>query len=307
MGKRALIFLSVFFLSILIPFGQKGAKGGTDYVGTESCKGCHEDTYKGFLKSVHGKKAISGSPMNREGCEACHGPGAQHAEKGGGRGVDIFAFGKKVDAKEKTAKCLACHGESKPLVFWDMSRHRSVQVSCDHCHSVHSAAVKEKNLRAREPDLCYSCHRDIRVKANKQSRHPINEGKIRCNDCHNPHGAFSTKLVKADSVNELCYRCHSEKRGPFMWPHPPVEENCLNCHVTHGSNHSKLLTHKVPQLCQSCHNWRGHPGTIYTGFETFQGTATAGKNRMFARSCLNCHSNIHGSNGPSARGKTFVR
>jgi hypothetical protein len=28
---------------------------------------------------------------------------------------------------------------------------------------------------------------------------------------------------------------------------------------------------------------------------------------MFARSCLNCHGNIHGSNSPSTRGSSFVR
>jgi hypothetical protein len=46
---------------------------------------------------------------------------------------------------------------------------------------------------------------------------------------------------------------------------------------------------------------------VYTRFETFQGTATSGKNRMFARACMNCHSNIHGSNAPSLRGQTLVR
>jgi hypothetical protein len=28
---------------------------------------------------------------------------------------------------------------------------------------------------------------------------------------------------------------------------------------------------------------------------------------MIARSCLNCHSNIHGSNAPASRGTTHVR
>jgi hypothetical protein len=28
---------------------------------------------------------------------------------------------------------------------------------------------------------------------------------------------------------------------------------------------------------------------------------------MVGRSCLNCHSQIHGSNGPSSRGLHFVR
>ena len=30
-------------------------------------------------------------------------------------------------------------------------------------------------------------------------------------------------------------------------------------------------------------------------------------NRLVARACLNCHSSIHGSNAPGARGKFFTR
>jgi DmsE family decaheme c-type cytochrome len=112
-------------------------------------------------------------------------------------------------------------------------------------------------------------------------------------------------MIKANTVNELCYKCHADKRGPFMWPHPPVEENCLSCHTAHGSNISKLLVSRVPLLCQACHNDAGHPGTIYTSFETFQGRNPS--NKMFARACLNCHSTIHGSNAPSTRGRTHVR
>jgi DmsE family decaheme c-type cytochrome len=304
MGKRVLIFLSVFFISLLILIGQKGAKGETDYVGAETCKGCHEGYYNAFMKSVHGKRAVPGSPINREGCESCHGPGAQHVEKGGGRGVAIFAFGKKVDAKAKSSNCLRCHEDSKKVAFWDMSKHKSMQLSCDNCHSVHSG--REKNLKVRDPELCFSCHTDIKVKMNKQSHHPIKERKISCQDCHNPHGSFGPKMVKADSNNELCYKCHAEKRGPFMWEHPPVEENCLNCHTPHGSNHLKLMNQKVPLICQSCHDASRHPGTIYTRFQTFQGGAPS--NRMYARACLNCHSNIHGSVGPAfPRGRAQVR
>jgi hypothetical protein len=77
--------------------------------------------------------------------------------------------------------------------------------------------------------------------------------------------------------------------------------------VPHGSNHTKPLTSRPPLLCQKCHDAPQHPGNIYTNFETFRGTAASSKNRMFARACLNCHSNIHGSMGPSTRGKHFVR
>jgi len=282
----------------------KSAEGNMSYVGSEICASCHADIYDAFLKSVHGKKMIPDSPANKRECESCHGPGSEHVFKPG-RGKGIFVFNKDVPAKDRSSKCLACHEESKSLAFWDMSKHKSADVPCDNCHSIHYGT--EKYLKAAEPDLCFSCHRDIRSQSNKQSHHPLKEGSIKCSSCHSPMGGFGVKMIKADSINELCYKCHSEKRGPFMWEHPPVEEKCLNCHVPHGSNHSKLLTEKVPFLCQNCHNEIGHPSTIYTRFETFKGTASSGKNRMFARSCLNCHSNIHGSNGPSARGSHWLR
>ncbi|MEW6586492.1 MAG: cytochrome c3 family protein, partial [Nitrospirota bacterium] len=102
-----------------------------------------------------------------------------------------------------------------------------------------------------------------------------------------------------------CYSCHAEKRGPYLWVHPPVEEDCLNCHVPHGSNHSKLLIRKPHLLCHSCHDSLGHLGDLHTSFESFKGPNT--RNFFVARSCLNCHTNIHGSNGPAQRGSHFLR
>jgi DmsE family decaheme c-type cytochrome len=326
MSRRRLVFLSIFFVFSLVPIGQNSVKGDSGFVGSETCKGCHEAYYNKFIKSVHGKKAIAGSPANREACESCHGPGAQHVEKGGGRGIAIFAFGKGVSAQEKALKCLACHEESKVLAFWDMNRHKSAGNSCNSCHSIHKGV--DKLLIAAEPDLCFNCHRNIRAQINKQSRHPIKEAfvgrqALKCSSCHDTMGSFSTepvvsfsgarrsgtdKMIKADSVNELCYKCHAEKRGPFMWQHVPVDENCLICHEAHGSNHGKLLTNRVPLLCQNCHSVEGsHPRRPYTNLHSFQGSATANKNKFFGRSCLNCHTNIHGSNGPGIRGETFLR
>jgi len=308
MRRKAIVVLSI--VPVLLFFGgglsPQEARGSNGIVGAEVCKGCHEDHFKTYMMSTHAKKGIPNSPANNDACETCHGPGAAHVEKSGERGVGIFIFSKRIaDAKSKSAKCLSCHGEGRDLSFWDMGKHRVSDVSCDNCHTVHSGT--RKNLKAQQPDLCNICHRSIRMQENKTSHHPIREGKLKCTDCHDHHGGFGPKMVKASSFNDLCYQCHAEKRGPYVWEHPPVEENCLNCHTAHGSNHAKLLVSKAPQLCQSCHDWTQHPGTIYTKFETFQGTATSGKNRMFARACLNCHTQIHGSNAPSTRGKTHVR
>ena len=305
MGRRTIGFV---FLSALILAGWLAASG--ESVGkvaggrTETCKICHLDRYNNYINSIHANKGIGKSPANAEGCESCHGDGADHIQKGGAKGMDIFVFSKRQgDPAAKTAKCTECHGETRSLAFWDMSRHKASGVSCDSCHTVHSG--RKMNLKTPQPDLCLACHRDIRGQIAKQSHHPLREGKIKCTDCHEQHGGFGQKMIKASAVNELCYKCHAEKRGPFFWAHPPVAENCQTCHTVHGSNHGKLLTSRVPQLCQSCHDATQHPGTIYTGFNTFQGNAPT--NRMFSRSCLNCHSEIHGSSGPSTRGRVMVR
>jgi len=275
------------------------------YIGAATCQGCHETQYESYKKSIHSKKQVKG-PAYKEACETCHGPGAKHVEKGGGRGVDIFDFGKKVDGTARAARCLTCHEETRHLANWSLSKHSIAGVSCNDCHSVHSP--RDKNLKIDQPDLCYGCHMNIRMQMNKQSHHPVKEGRISCSNCHDPHGTFGDHMIKADTVNELCYTCHAEKRGPFLWEHAPVEENCLNCHNSHGSNHNKLLVRKPPQLCQSCHaeNGTGHASNMYTAFETFNGAATGSKNRMFTRGCVNCHTNIHGSNSP-ASGQRFVR
>lgn len=300
--KRGNVFVISFSLACILPIlTPRILRADAEYVGSETCKGCHEDDHKSFGRSVHGKKAIPGSPMNREGCESCHGPGAQHVEKGGGRGVAIFAFSSKESASTKSKKCLACHEDTKGVENWNMSRHKTADVSCDICHPIHTARVEKYLLKEKEPDLCFGCHKNIRAQVNKRSHHPLKEEfvarrAIKCSSCHNPMGTPNIwAMIRADSANDLCYQCHTEKRGPYAFEHPPVPENCLSCHQVHGSNHNKLLVRRIPLLCQSCHNAGRHPGTPYTDLHSFRGPASSGKNRFFGRSCLNCHGNIHGS------------
>ena len=50
----------------------------SDYVGTDTCKACHEDIYNNYEKTPHWKTLNDsrGGP-SKQGCEGCHGPGAQ--------------------------------------------------------------------------------------------------------------------------------------------------------------------------------------------------------------------------------------
>jgi len=136
-----------------------------------------------------------------------------------------------------------------------------------------------------------------------------------CSSCHNPHEGNTPKMIAADSVNELCYKCHTEKRGPFLFEHAPVREDCVSCHEPHGSNHKRLLAQKAPNLCWSCHlSGSGHFGSG-DNLSTERGVPLAPtgspsgfptvNSRFIERSCRTCHVAIHGSNHPS--GAYFVR
>ncbi|MGR8979501.1 MAG: cytochrome c3 family protein [Gammaproteobacteria bacterium] len=123
-----------------------------------------------------------------------------------------------------------------------------------------------------------------------------------CSDCHNPHGSTSEFLLTENTANETCFNCHPEKRGPFLWEHPPVQENCTLCHNPHGSTQERMLKIRTPYLCQQCHSEAFHPSTLYDG----SGVPPEGaQSRLLSEGCLNCHFNIHGSNHPS--GAAFDR
>jgi DmsE family decaheme c-type cytochrome len=119
------------------------------------------------------------------------------------------------------------------------------------------------------------------------------EGKMACSSCHNVHGGNPKQLVR-DSVTETCFTCHMEKRGPFVHNHPPVQEDCAICHQPHGTTIPSLLKARPPFLCQECHSHTSHPSQA--GQLPLGRTTTNSQLGSVARGCLNCHTNIHGSN-----------
>jgi DmsE family decaheme c-type cytochrome len=96
-------------------------------------------------------------------------------------------------------------------------------------------------------------------------------------------------LIRAVSANDQCLSCHAEKRGPFLWEHPPVVEDCLNCHYPHGSTRRAMLKMNVTRLCQSCHVSTGHATSARLSTDRF----------AVGTSCLQCHTQVYGSNHPS--------
>ena len=275
--------------------------------GDAKCTACHDEADSPNLlaigKTKHGVKADGRTPT----CTSCHGDSEKHL---GYKGKDkppkpdrTFDKNSKTPALAKNEACLSCHQKDAKRHLWAGSAHETNDVACSSCHSVHAPHDKVRDKRT-QPEVCYTCHKEQRTQFNKQSHHPTPEGKVSCSDCHNAHGSAGPKLMKRDSVVETCYTCHMEKRGPFVHNHRPVSDDCSNCHMPHGTTADNLLKARPPMVCYQCHSGHGTPGIagIVGGSSVGSGITTSPKantNIEQARGCLNCHTEIHGSNNPN--------
>jgi len=271
------------------------------YAGSDQCVLCHTDQEGSLKGTAHAQLKNPRSPAAGHGCESCHGPGQAHIDDEAKGHIRKFA---QMTPAESSQTCLTCHNRGNHAA-WETSAHEARNLSCTTCHSVHSPKSTEKQLvKATQTQLCATCHRLQVAKTERAVAHmPVREGKMTCTSCHNPHGSISNvkALKTGSSVVESCTSCHTEMRGPVLWEHAPVRENCATCHDPHGSSNDRMLVVRMPMLCQRCHVATRHPASIYDRDEI-----TVNKsNRMFGRSCVNCHSNVHGSNHPS--GQFFMR
>lgn len=281
------------------------------------CTDCHEDQGKSFPRNPHARlplpaerpifgpgSARTGSPKDSNAsaaCQSCHGDGAKHMESAGEDKSDLRVF--------KTPKaadfCTTCHSESKSHASFRTGMHaNSETVRCTTCHSIHTPEKKSAHLTVQTPQaLCQSCHptHAATMKEKPFTHRPV-AGLMDCVSCHDPHGRPGRESLKLTRAGELpCLSCHSEKRGPFVFEHPPgltglsadSASNCLRCHETHGSSNPKQLVRaRVDQLCLECHS------AIPLGGGTLGSQPPSFHNLALPRyrNCTTCHVAIHGSN-----------
>ena len=294
------------------------APAADEYAKTDpqTCLGCHgQDPHvAAFLKSPMARKGDPRTPMAPGGCESCHGPSAAHVAsrmKGGNRlPADRFNGPDAAPVEQRNEICLGCHQTTAMLINWQGSQMQRAGVACTDCHTV-MAAKDPVLVKKTQPQVCFACHAEQRADSFKYSHHPIREGNVVCSDCHNPMGSAGPHLLKEFSVNETCYNCHADKRGPMLWEHQPVREDCTNCHTPHGSSEARLMKEPMGFMCSSCHSdaWPDQSGGAFGGAHALPGNLPAEATFNSAlgnqRLCLNCHSQIHGSNSPN--GAYFFR
>lgn len=233
-----------------------------------TCLGCHASAHPDFLRSDHGKAGVS--------CTSCHSihglvpavipagptPPEGSAEKRTRLSVRLF------DAMKPDASA------GDPL-RWIAA-------------SAQMPGPNPDLLKAPQPQLCFSCHSDVKPAFSQPFHHKVNEGLMKCTDCHDTHGTFGGNQLRSTAdQNMICVKCHTETRGPFVFEHAAVKaEGCVGCHSPHGSQNARLLNvPNINQMCNQCHSPVA-AGTIHG----------MGSGSAEVQSCVSCHTMIHGSN-----------
>jgi DmsE family decaheme c-type cytochrome len=284
--------------------------------GDAKCTGCHDEADEptgaatmlelnpsvlAIGKTKHGTTADKRTPT----CTDCHGDSNDHRlHKGSGKPPKVDRSYRKGHARQllkiATTACMTCH--QKDSKTFALGRKRTPDTGCRLQLLPPGSCCKKDKVRNKvtQAEVCFTCHKEQRAQYQRPSRHPIVEGKVVCSDCHNVHGSIGPKLVKRDSTNETCYTCHMEKRGPFVRPHEPVNEDCSTCHNPHGTTAEFLLKQRPPFLCNECHSPHGAAMPQLTG-QAAAATSIGrnGVNYTQGRGCVNCHTQIHGSNNPT--------
>lgn len=233
-----------------------------------TCLACHANAHPNFMRSDHGKAGV--------GCTSCH--SIHGSVPAAGTAVATAPVTGTATKPQLSARLFGVltpdTGMSTPLQF-----------------SATSAGIPGENpnlLKAPQPQLCFSCHSDVKPAFSQPFHHKVNEGLMQCTDCHDTHGTFGNSQLRSTAdQNLICTKCHTETRGPFVFEHAAVKaEGCVGCHSPHGSQNARLLNvPNINQMCNQCHSPVA-AGTIHG--------MNAGSAEV--QSCVGCHTMIHGSN-----------
>jgi DmsE family decaheme c-type cytochrome len=279
------------------PEVPKDAPKVKEFVGAETCGGCHEDIAKGLVKDRHHAIEFN-KKWEGKSCEACHGPGSVHAE----------SLEPKDIVRKNAAACVSCHANQSARLNRAQAGHTRNQVDCFNCHGMHKP-VPVGTARSREITAnCNNCHTDVRAQFQKPHRHPVSQPSpvMSCVDCHDPHGGPLPKMMRNIHGSESqCVACHGDKRGPFIFEHAPVRlEGCTACHEPHGSANPRMLKRQEERfVCLECHANIGGSVRAGVGVNGAVPPAVHDLRSPRYRSCTTCHVKVHGSHA----NRSFLR
>jgi predicted CXXCH cytochrome family protein len=206
--------------------------------------------------------------------------------------------------------CAECHGnitkDFPGATHARLMAHgaNATEMGCEGCHgagSVHNESGGARHTIInpnKSPEVCFTCHMDMKARFATSHHHPVENGKVACSDCHNPHSGQAVKGGGTALMAQMdtCVQCHAAQRGPFVFEHEAIREGCPTCHDPHGTPNDKMLTSRSANLCLKCHFQTMSPtGQLMIGNQRHD-------NRINQGTCWSagCHEAVHGSHVSSS-------
>jgi predicted CXXCH cytochrome family protein len=308
-----LLFAASSFTSTAAHPQAPWSENPDDYVGTETCKTCHESEFKGYATTKHAKMALHATPGrdHMQGCESCHGPGKAHVEGGGDKSKIVTFHG--MSSKEISETCLGCHARrGDEHTNFRRGEHWRNDIGCTDCHAPHSSVA----VSAVERATLIEPHPVENPKSPATVPDPADMPKATSGDDVSLSMRTTNELMLKATEPELCLKCHSEVKAQFSMPfrHKVLEGavKCSDCHSPHGGFEQKQtrLAAGSEVGCVKCHTDKQGPFAFEHAPVKLEGCAICHsphgssnpkllKRNQMRQLCLECHSDILGKGAPN--------
>ena len=286
---------------------QNRAPSGTGgFVGSNACKICHADIWLNFYKNPHFKSMASGKePPEPHRLRRL--PRAGRSARGSARRQEPPSRAHSRLMPQAGARSLP----DLPRARFSKGQHPPLGAHPGRC-GLHHLPFHPPFAHAQVPAgqkadaSCATAATPASARSLKCPRkHRVNEGFMECSDCHNPHGAFAPTWRMSDrpahggagvGQRRACLKCHVDKRGPFVYEHPPVRvEGCEICHFPARLDQRRACC--GGRWCLRC-AWDATTAAASGTRNNGVPIQTSQHNLLDPRyqHCTTCHVRIHGSN-----------
>jgi predicted CXXCH cytochrome family protein len=232
------------------------------------CDGCHSVNYNVQTKSV--------SEWN-VGCEKCHGPGGNHAQRPARENIVNPA---RLDYVHANDTCIQCHSQGQPLKnpiegryfdwpvgfrvgldlkdYWKLEEHKLGETTFTHFPdgTAHKNRMQGNDFVSSvmytRGVTCFSCH-DVHGTANNADL--IKPASVMCLECHGPNSPNGPHAVaieqhthhQAGSAGNECVACHMPKIEQTL------PDDMVRSHTFRVITPAMTDLYKIPNPCTLCH------------------------------------------------------